>query len=101
MASHLEPRLSDTDLIEMLRYNFPIQVQRAMLGTQLYFIGEAIDLLKHMELMEEQDPFHRPTHNALAQDANHNNRLGPPRNNQGRDKFQGHVRNVQRYNPPN
>jgi hypothetical protein len=33
MASHLEPRPSDTEVIEPIRYHLPLQAQRLMLGT--------------------------------------------------------------------
>jgi hypothetical protein len=39
MASHLERRPSDTEVIEAIRCHFPIHVQRAMLGTQLRAVG--------------------------------------------------------------
>jgi hypothetical protein len=48
MASHLEPRPSDTEVIEAIHYHFPIHVQRAMLGTQLRTIVEALDLLREL-----------------------------------------------------
>jgi hypothetical protein len=35
MASYLEPRPTDVEVIEAIRYHFPISVQRAMLNTQL------------------------------------------------------------------
>jgi hypothetical protein len=54
MASHLEPRPSDTEMTEAIRYHFPTHVQWAMLGTKLSTIEEALDLLKRVELMEWQ-----------------------------------------------
>jgi hypothetical protein len=40
MASYLEHRPSDTEVIEAIRYHFPIHIQRTMLGTQLRSIGK-------------------------------------------------------------
>jgi hypothetical protein len=85
MASHFGPRPSDKEVIEAIRYHFPLQVQRIMLGTQLLSIGEALDLLIHVELMEVQDAFHKPTNNTATQDTN-SSRQGPSRNNQDRNK---------------
>jgi hypothetical protein len=103
MASHLEPRLSDIEQIEIIRYHFPLQVQRVMLGTQLHSIGEALDLLKRIELVEESDSFHNRTNNYAAtpntNNNNNNDRQGPSRDHYGRNRAQGQVRQIQRYNP--
>jgi hypothetical protein len=88
MASYLEPRPSDTEIIEAIRYHFPIHVQRTMLGTQLRSIGEALDLLKRVELMEGPNPFHDTASNT------------PARPVCDRNKAQGQVRRVQRFNVP-
>jgi hypothetical protein len=52
MASYLDPKPSDTEIIETIRYHFPISVQRAMLSIQLISIGEAVGLLKRVEIMK-------------------------------------------------
>jgi hypothetical protein len=52
MASYLEPRPTDVEVIEAIRHHFPVMVQRAMIGTQLGTVGEALDLLKRVEMME-------------------------------------------------
>jgi hypothetical protein len=52
MASYLEPRPTDVEVIEAIRHHFPVMVQRAMIGTQLSTVGEALDLLKRVEMME-------------------------------------------------
>jgi hypothetical protein len=57
MASYLDPRPTDVEIIEAIRYHFPIHVQRVMLGTQLRSISEALDLLRRVELMEEQHSY--------------------------------------------
>jgi hypothetical protein len=40
------------EVIEAIRHYFPVMVQRAMIGTQLSTVGEALDLLKRVEMME-------------------------------------------------
>jgi hypothetical protein len=52
MASYLEPRPTDVEVIEAIRHHFPVMVQRAMIGTQLSTVGEALDLWKRVEMME-------------------------------------------------
>jgi hypothetical protein len=39
-------------VIEAIRHHFPVMVQRAMIGTQLSTVGEALDMLKRVEMME-------------------------------------------------
>jgi hypothetical protein len=65
MASYLDPRPSDVEIIEALRYHYPIGVQRAMLKNQLR-IEETLDLLKRVEVMEASEGFQRP-HNQSQQ----------------------------------
>jgi hypothetical protein len=101
MASHLEPAPPTIELIEALRQHYSIHVQRVMLGTQIHSIGDAIDLLKRIELMEDQVYSHRTPNNPQAQDANQNQRAGHPRHYQDRNRVHGQVRNVQRYRPRN
>jgi hypothetical protein len=60
MASYLEPRPIDVEVIEVIRYNFPIGVQRAMLTNQLHTIEETLDLLKRVEVMEASECFQKP-----------------------------------------
>ncbi|PNF35692.1 hypothetical protein B7P43_G17395 [Cryptotermes secundus] len=52
MASYLEPRPSDTEVTEAVTHHFPVMVQRAMIGSHLSTVGEALDLLKRVEMME-------------------------------------------------
>jgi hypothetical protein len=53
MATYLEPRPTDVDVIEAVRHHFPVMVQRAMIGTQLRTVEQALDLLRRVELMGE------------------------------------------------
>lgn len=52
MASYLEPRPSDTEVTEAVRHHFPVMVQRAMIGSHLSTVGEALDLLERVEMVE-------------------------------------------------
>jgi hypothetical protein len=93
-ASYLEPKPSDIEIIEAIRYHYPIQVQRAMLSNQLTSIGETLDLLKRVEVMEAGENFQRPHQQAPYHNPN------APRQNQTsphdrRAQTQSHVRQVQ------
>jgi hypothetical protein len=99
-ASYLEPKPSDTEIIEALRYHFPIQIQRAMLSNQLDSISETLDLLKRVEVMEASEGYQRP-HNQAPQihpNAQRQNQAGP---HDRRAQTQGHARQVQFGNPRN
>jgi hypothetical protein len=50
MASYLDPRSTDAEIIEALRYHFPVGVQRAMLSTQLRFMENPSKSWKAMEV---------------------------------------------------
>jgi hypothetical protein len=63
-ASYLEPKLSDIEIVEAMRFHYPIQIQRAMLSNQVTSIGEALDLLKRIEVMEANEGFKQPYYQA-------------------------------------
>jgi hypothetical protein len=67
MASYLEPRPTDEEVIEAIRYHFPSSAQHAMLSTQLRLLGEALDLLKRIEMLEENEGGNRPTSSPITQ----------------------------------
>jgi hypothetical protein len=50
----------DVEVIEAIRYHFPIGVQRAMLSNQLHTIEETLDLLKRVVVMEASEGFQKP-----------------------------------------
>jgi hypothetical protein len=75
LASHLELKPSDTEVIEAIRYHFPINVQRIMLGTQLQTIGDALNLLKRVELMEGNDSCSKQTYGSQQNQNSGNYRL--------------------------
>ncbi|PNF32979.1 hypothetical protein B7P43_G16574 [Cryptotermes secundus] len=99
MASYLDPRPSDADLIEAIKSHFPITVQRAMLTSQLHTVEETLDLLKRIEIMEASESFQRP--NASPQSHHQNaSRQGPnPPRNDHRGQTQPQVRQVQYQQP--
>jgi hypothetical protein len=47
------------EVIEAIRYHFPIAVQRAMLTNQLRTIEETLELLKRVEIMEAREEIGR------------------------------------------
>jgi hypothetical protein len=55
MASNLDPRPTDFEIIEAIRYHFPVSVQRVMLNPQLNSIEETLDLLRRVEILEKQE----------------------------------------------
>ena len=99
MASYLDPRPSDRDLIEAIKSHFPISVQRAMLTSQLCTVEETLELLKRIEIMEASESFQRP--NAPPQSHHQNaSRQGPnPPRNDHRGQTQPQVRQVQYQQP--
>jgi hypothetical protein len=59
MASYLDPKLSDIEIIEAIRYHYPLNIQRAMLNIQMKTISEALDLLKGIEVMEKPEHYQK------------------------------------------
>jgi hypothetical protein len=55
MASYLDHKPSDIEIIEALRYHYRLNVQRVMLNIEIKTIGEALDLLRRIELMETRE----------------------------------------------
>ncbi|PNF34182.1 hypothetical protein B7P43_G17752 [Cryptotermes secundus] len=76
MASYLQPRPSDTEVIEAVRHHFPVMVQRAMLGSYLSTVGEALDLLKRVEMMEADGSYRGS--NPVTHQPNQTSRGNPP-----------------------
>jgi hypothetical protein len=60
MASYLNPRPSDIEVIEAIRYHFPVNIQRAMLSNQLRTIGDTLNQLRRVEVIETGEAFPRP-----------------------------------------
>jgi hypothetical protein len=85
VASYLEPRPTD-EVIEAIRYHFPISVQRAMLSTQLRSVGEALDLLKRVEILEANEGANRPTNSPIIQGPYASRSNPNPHGNLGADR---------------
>ena len=99
MASYLNPRPSDGELIEAIRAHYPIGVQRAMLTNQLQTIEQALDLLKRVELMEQSENHPRPP--MQTQNSNPNRPGNNPHRSEPRGQNQAQVRQVQFFSSRN
>ncbi|PNF16798.1 hypothetical protein B7P43_G18328 [Cryptotermes secundus] len=95
MASYLDPKPTASEIIEALRDHFPISVQRAMLSTQLRSIGEALDLLKRVEIIESQENYHNKYQDPKASHGYNPNRSGPAQQTRDRNRGRGQVRHIQ------
>jgi hypothetical protein len=84
LASYLEPKIADGELIDALRSHFPIYAQRAMLGANISTNQEAIDFLKRLEMVEGNDTNRRS--NTFPNDFNPMPNKGP-QHGQRNDKY--------------
>jgi hypothetical protein len=95
MASYLELRPTDVEVIEAIPHHFPIGVQRAMLTNQLRTFKRTLDLLKRVEVMEASEGFEKP----LSQPQTHNPNASRPSPqtvmNDRKGQTQNEVRNIQ------
>jgi hypothetical protein len=71
MASYLDPKPSDTEIIEAIRYHYPLHVQRAMLNIQIRTMSDALDQLKRTELMKTQEQYNKGQNQNVAQIRNY------------------------------
>ncbi|PNF36021.1 hypothetical protein B7P43_G18443, partial [Cryptotermes secundus] len=55
MASYLEPRLTDQEIIEAIRSHYPLKIQELLVSTKLNTVAEFLEVLKRLELMEERE----------------------------------------------
>jgi hypothetical protein len=99
MASYLDPRPSDVEIVEAIRYHYPIGIQRAMLSGQLKTIGETLDLLKRVEIMETSEGFQRPNNQSQSQNPSASRQVQNPSHNDRRAQTQNNVRQIKYYNP--
>jgi hypothetical protein len=98
IASYLEPRLSETEIVEAVRFHYPVQIQRTMLSNQLNSIRDTLDLLKRVEVMEATEGFQRP-YNSAPHNQQNTNRQNHANVNDRRAQPQGQVRQVQFGSP--
>ncbi|PNF28364.1 hypothetical protein B7P43_G17306 [Cryptotermes secundus] len=92
-ATYLEPRPTDSHIIEALRFHFPISVQKVMLSAPVHTISEALNLLKRVEVMESYEP------QRSGENHNYNRQEPDKRNPPSRGNYNSHqgpqnVRNV-------
>jgi hypothetical protein len=52
LASFLEPRLPDMELIEALKFHFPIFVQNSFAAAHLTSVQDALGLLKRLQAID-------------------------------------------------
>ncbi|KDR23990.1 hypothetical protein L798_07929 [Zootermopsis nevadensis] len=52
LASYLEPKMPDVELIDAVKFHFPIYVQNSFAAAQLTCIQDTLDLQKHLEGIE-------------------------------------------------
>jgi hypothetical protein len=81
LASYLEPRMSDAEWIDALKFHFPIYVQNAFAAARLISIQDAIDLLKTLEVVESRENQRKLNSTTSAQNSPKHGR--PYLNNQG------------------
>jgi hypothetical protein len=55
LASYLDPKPTEVETIEALRFHYPFDVQRALLNIQTKTISETLEVLKRIELLEAQE----------------------------------------------
>jgi hypothetical protein len=51
MASYLEPKINDSEIIEALRRHYPQDIQKLLVSTKLNTVAEVLEVLKRLELM--------------------------------------------------
>jgi hypothetical protein len=93
MASYLEPKLTDCEVIEALRCHYPQEIQKLLISTKLCTIAEVLEVLKRLELMEERSSVFDVGPKSNMQQKNPQNRSGD-----SRYEGSGQVRQVQSYN---
>jgi hypothetical protein len=99
LASYLQPRISDSEFVQIITFHFPVGIQKIMLSTQLRTVNDTLHLLKRLEVLEDQD--HSRKNEAQYSPPQHNRRANYPPQNQeiGRTQGQHVARNVQYYRP--
>jgi hypothetical protein len=59
LASYLDPKLTEVEIIEALGFHYPFEVQRAILNIQTKTISETLEVLKRIKLIEAQAQYSR------------------------------------------
>jgi hypothetical protein len=93
MASYLEPKLTDNEIIEAIRCHYPLEIQKLLVSTKLGSLAEFLEVLKRLELTEERDDIvnvtPRSSHNPQNFQAN--------RGRNYRQEGPGQVRQIHQY----
>jgi hypothetical protein len=55
MASYLEPKPTEIEIIEAPRFHYPIDIQKSLLNIQTRTIIETLEILKRIELLDIQE----------------------------------------------
>jgi hypothetical protein len=55
----LDPKPTEEETIEALRFHYPVEVQRALLNIQTKTISETLEVLRRSELLEAQEQYGR------------------------------------------
>jgi hypothetical protein len=97
MASYLDPKISDEDLLEALRTHYPRTTQRTMLSNQLHPIDETVKLLRRVEAMEAGEGFQKPHQMPYNPNQITHRQGAHPTVNDRRNPTQNQVRQIQYY----
>jgi hypothetical protein len=99
LASYVQPRISDSEFVEAIRFNFPVGIQKIMLSTQVHSVNETLHLLKRLEVLEDHDysrkndaQYSPPQHRRMAN-------YQPQIQGGGQNQGQHVAHNVQYYTP--
>jgi hypothetical protein len=60
LATYLEPRIPDRELIRALQFHLPPFIQRMLATASLQTVQNVVDVLKRQEMMDDHDPTPRP-----------------------------------------
>jgi hypothetical protein len=101
MASYLEPRPTDVEVIEAIRYHFPWGMQRAMLSNQLHTIESTLDVLRRVEVMEASESYQKPHYQPQTSQHQSSRQPNSPRNDRMPNQNQNQVRQIQQFQPRN
>jgi hypothetical protein len=92
MASYLDPKPTDGEIVQAIISHYSITIQRVMLSSQIKTIGKTLDLLKRIAAMELNEGSQRPLHQNQAQQPHHVVRQN--QQNSGEDRRPQHQNQV-------
>jgi hypothetical protein len=65
LASYLDPKPTEIEIIEALRYHYPPYIQRTLVNNQLKTIGGTLEVLRRLELINTKEPCYKNTSSSL------------------------------------